>query len=523
MAERAELGDLPGVWTLRWWMLMRPVSLHHRLKGLGIKPGEGWRLWRTGGLSRVDVGRIMGLLLVATPIVALGLGPLFAAAGFEVDVVRVALGLASGLAFCVAVSASLDVVLDVTFDVAFGVVLSVVLGVTHGVTHGVVGGVAFVAGFLRLPLYLIEVPWQLLAFASQRAASWITLAWSPVLHHELSYLPLPFLARHILDTAALDSALARCAFDACAVAPGQRRAGRRALAQLRAQELSDLARRRAFQSLRDLSGDWLPDAAAADGTFAALQEVGRYLRSAELTLLPDQQREQILAARERLRGLDNALLGGRDLEPHILRPAVAAWRRLVDDWLNEIQAAVALVLNPFRAGDPLDLEFGREVFRGREPLVAELEFILGDPNHTRPVVLDLLTRPTDGFPTDAIPTELAEAVWGRTLGQPYLTQLYGQLIVERLNQEGRRQAQVTDCAAVEPRLLGQAGPHYLSHVVQAAPEPARRVLNALARGETLDLDTLDRPIRRYLRRRSLITESGTLGIPVLGAYLLRED
>jgi len=142
---------------------------------------------------------------------------------------------------------------------------------------------------------------------------------------------------------------------------------------------------------------------------------------------------------------------------------------------------------------------------------------------TRPVVLDLLTRPSPAFPTDAIPNGVAEAVWARTLGQPYLTQLFGQLIVAHLNAAGRRQAEVEDCAVVEPQLLDQAGSPYLSYIVQAAPEPVRRALESLARGEPLDLDALDRPTRRYLRRRSLVTETGGLGIPVLGAYLERED
>ena len=721
---------------------MRPVSLHHRLKALGIEPdASGWRLWRGSGFGRTYLISMATLLLVVTPALAAVVSLLLAAAGIPVNTFNVAAGVATGLtvgvaggvllgvasaagygaAFGIAVGVTSGMLKGVAFGAAFGVpfgvafgvfasvvlcivdgkpsgtpvgvgVMGVAVGATVGVavdvTVGVAIGLAFIAAYLRLPLYVVEFPWQLTAYAFQANRGRMTLAWSPALHHELSYLPLPLIARHMVDTARRDPTLVRRALDACAIAPGQRRAGRRALAQLRAQDLTDLARRRAFQSLRDLRGEWLPGAAAADGTFAAMQEVGRYLRSAELTLLPDQQREQILAARDRLHGLDNALLGNRDLESPIYRGAVSEWRRLVDDWLAQTEAAAALVLpNPFRAGDPLDLEFGREVFRGREPLVAELESILGDPNRgasmaligprrcgktsllkmlplklpdaqvvffdvqanpidspaalvaalvrvaqeqarrdrrltlpdlpegppmealsdwlgrlealetigrilicideferwadlfpgdrrallqflgliratiqhrrrvriliagatpldeleplwsdhfvnlrslaighlTRPVVLDLLTRPTDSFPADAIPTALAEAVWDRTLGQPYLTQLYGQLIVERLNQEGRRQALVADCAAVEPRLLDQAGPHYLSHIVQAAPESARRVLDALARGETLDLDTLDRPTRRYLRRRSLITESGTLGIPVLGAYLLRED
>ncbi|WP_295441229.1 hypothetical protein [uncultured Thiodictyon sp.] len=140
---------------------------------------------------------------------------------------------------------------------------------------------------------------------------------------------------------------------------------------------------------------------------------------------------------------------------------------------------------------------------------------------TRPVTLDLLTRPSADFPPDAIPPAVAEAVWSRTLGQPYLTQLCGSLLVARLNDADRRQATVADCAALDPAVLDKANA-YLTNLVQATPAAALAVLERLARGEAVDLITQDRATRRYLRRRGLVTADGGLGIPVLGDFLRRE-
>jgi hypothetical protein len=63
---------------------------------------------------------------------------------------------------------------------------------------------------------------------------------------------------------------------------------------------------------------------------------------------------------------------------------------------------------------------------------------------------------------------------------------------------------------------------YLTNLVQATPAAALAVLEALARGEAVDLAAQDRATRRYLRRRGLVTADGTLGIPLLGAFLRRE-
>ena len=657
------LAQLPGTWELGWWMLMRPISLHRRLRALGIEPeAPDWQLLQRGDrVAHAYVARMMLLLAVATSVLAVSAALVLAILGLDVDWMRVPLGVGIGLAGAL----------------------------SGGLSFGMAYTVAFYANLLRVPIYFLELPWQLIAFTIQRNTDRITLAASPVLHHELSYLPLPTLTAHIRITAARDPALARRALAACAIAPGQRRVGRRTLAQLRADELATLARNRRFQSLRDLNGEWLPDPADADGTFAALQQVGRYLRAAELTLIARQRQELLTAAADRLRGLDNALLGSRDLEAPIYRAALPDWQRLVADWLAATKTAAAQeVPNPFRPLVPLEPEFGREVFRGREPLVAEIESILGDPGQgaalaligprrcgktsllnmlplklpdalvvffdtqnnpidstgslvkalvgqaqeqrrrerrltlpdappgppmealgawferleqvtevgrillcideferweglfprdrrallqllgllratiqhrrrlrvliagaahvdeldpmwadhlvnlrtltigplTRPVTLDLLMRPSDDFPPDAIPPAVAEAVWSRTLGQPYLTQLYGSLLVTRLNdgliETGRRQATVADCVALDPEVLDKANT-YLTNLVQSAPAPVLAVLESLARGEPVDLGTQDRATRRYLHRRGLVGTDGGLGIPVLGAFLRR--
>ena len=51
----------------------------------------------------------------------------------------------------------------------------------------------------------------------------------------------------------------------------------------------------------------------------------------------------------------------------------------------------------------------------------------------REVAIGLLRQPipvSEGFPEDAVPQEVAEAIVDRTGGQPYLTQLYGFWLVE---------------------------------------------------------------------------------------------
>lgn len=136
----------------------------------------------------------------------------------------------------------------------------------------------------------------------------------------------------------------------------------------------------------------------------------------------------------------------------------------------------------------------------------------------RNVSLDLLCRPIPDFPEQAVPREVARAIYERTGGQPYLLQLYGALLINLLNQEARTNATVDDVESVEREALSQ-GRYYFGNTYRDAPEDARMALEALARGAPV---AIQGATRRWLERRCLIDGSGALQIPVLGEFINEE-
>ncbi|XXF81471.1 hypothetical protein P2318_17450 [Myxococcaceae bacterium GXIMD 01537] len=263
-------GKVPGVFTLLFLLLLRPVDLHYRLHAAGIVSPNGriGQLWREQGegsrAAGVYVRRMLLLLLGVSPAVTVLAGLLLRALGLPLvgglavsAGVCCALGLfialVSGLAAGVLVGSlsslstlvSLHAVDGGLFGPqdggAAGLVMGVCLGIVSGVSAGSIGtlgwgrvpsvnrvqlaaivvgiipmvvwghgetqrfGAAVAAGALaaflvtafRLPLYLLEVLGQAMCFAVERWTGLPTLRWAPVLHHNLSYLPHPFLARHL--------------------------------------------------------------------------------------------------------------------------------------------------------------------------------------------------------------------------------------------------------------------------------------------------------------------------------------
>lgn len=131
----------------------------------------------------------------------------------------------------------------------------------------------------------------------------------------------------------------------------------------------------------------------------------------------------------------------------------------------------------------------------------------------------LLTAPCPEMPTDAIPAELARAMVARTVGQPYLTQLYGQILIDQLNDAERRQATLDDMEAVEREALIK-GTNYFHNIWRALRPDAAQALLALAQGQAVALDAAT---RRYLQRRLLIGEDEQLLIPVFQRWLLEHQ
>lgn len=144
------------------------------------------------------------------------------------------------------------------------------------------------------------------------------------------------------------------------------------------------------------------------------------------------------------------------------------------------------------------------------------EITIGHLDHRTAV--ELLHRPTPDFPGAAISPEVAEIVFARTGGQPFLLQLYGSLLVNRLNREERAEARVEDVAAVEDEVMEQAA-YFFRHLFRTAPARAQVALEALALGRP---PTMGVRTRRWLVRRCLLSEDNRLQVPVLGAWI-RED
>jgi hypothetical protein len=133
--------------------------------------------------------------------------------------------------------------------------------------------------------------------------------------------------------------------------------------------------------------------------------------------------------------------------------------------------------------------------------------------------LSLLTRPIPAFPPEAIDLAVAEEVYRRCNGQPLLAQLYGSLLVIRLNDAHRRAANLDDVEAVEPEVLTQGG-YYFSNTYNYAPENVRRVLEALASGQNPPYDART---RRWLELRLLIDPQGQMNIPLLSRWIQEEQ
>ncbi|MCE9670086.1 hypothetical protein LY474_20005 [Myxococcus stipitatus] len=80
--------------------------------------------------------------------------------------------------------------------------------------------VAFLVSAFRLPLYALEVLASAVAYAVERWTGRPTLSWVPVLHHNLSYLPHPFLGRHLALAVRSRPAEVLAVADACLRSPG---------------------------------------------------------------------------------------------------------------------------------------------------------------------------------------------------------------------------------------------------------------------------------------------------------------
>jgi len=539
------------------------------------------------------------------------------------------------------------------------------------------------AGSARVALSPLEATLEALARLWSAATHRSSLAWTPVLYHELTLVPLPFLEGHILAEADADPALARRVLNACSITLGQRRIGRRAEAKLRARELTRLARAKDFQAIAELRGFWLPGIQGADPLQLCFSDASRFLAATSAAFNPHHRLKHLGGFVVQCNGIENLLRVSRSAltqpfeEPlFALQDAGHALRIAAE------KDAAGRLLNPFRVFESLSPEAGPELFRGREHAIHEIEDALADAGnavslqllaprragktsllkmlpgmlpdticvffdiqanpvasvgafwnklteqalneaklqrrvglpplpagppieaaaawlekldqlpdgrrvliaideferledlfpgshreflqlmglfratiqHRRRVRLlvsgaapfdeldrvwddhfisarqiklpfldeltsiGLLTQPDPGFPAEAIPAEVAQEVYWRTGGQPFLLQAFGSLLVSRLNDTGRRTATVADVAAVEGRAIEWAEP-YFRDMYKSAPASAREALDQLGHHLSDVPAEVSPAARRWLTQRYLLTPDDRLAVPLFGAWL----
>lgn len=713
--------ELPGYWHFAWMFFMQPVTLHRWLKDCGIEKPDisGWKLLRGGrGNYRVYLWRLLFLLGVLMPLMALALGLVGRLFGLEIYWLKLMVGLAvgvvagvvAGVAVGVVVGVAVGVVGGVAGGVAGGVVVGVVLGVVLGVVDvvalgkaedgtvgvaigvavGVAVGVAFgvalglssVLMYLRVPFYLLEAAMQALFYLARGNHPERTLRYAPILCHEISFLPHPFLYRHIVAAANNAPELAQRVINAASIAPGQQAAAKRALAELQAIELAELARTGKFAQAAELQGRWLFGQETANPQQRGFAEAALFVLAAEGASSAHIRLQHLEAALNQVQNLDKRLTAEGTEWDVYLRDTLAVWRQVIETRCQAAKIDAARVLpNPYTAGNPLspDMKWDPAVFRGREDTVRQVEALLADSRsaaslaligprrcgktsllnmlpvmmpdtlvvvfdlqanpvssplafyqalarrareqalrerrlelpvlpegapiealgqwlealehftaaprilicideferlenlfpgelrellqfmglmratiqHRRrvrllvsgaapseemgplwndhfinlreirigfldePTTTGLLTKPVAEFPDGVISLALAQAIFRRTGGQPYLTQLFGWLLVDRLNVAERRTATPDDLAPVEEKILDEAN-GYFSNTWDDATETERNALAALAQNRPCNLDESS---RRRLTRRLLIAKDANLAVPVFGHWL----
>ena len=258
----------------------------------------------------------------------------------------------------------------------------------------------------RLPFYVVELTHTaaLHLAARLRPASLPRLAsYLPFRHHELIYLPLPFLAGFLIRLGEEIPAEGRRALAEAAASLGQKEPARRALVELQARSLERAARERRYASAAALSLPFLPGreslqprnelelASAQLGliTMDSIATAAQDLEAARSTGSHHQRRQALTRARKELERTLDLLTSTRARDQRRFLSVVKVWLDRVEDEeaalaaLERESPQVPLVFVAGPALTPPD----ESLFVGRTDLVRLLD---QDLAAERPVPLVLL-------------------------------------------------------------------------------------------------------------------------------------
>ncbi len=283
------------------------------------------------------------------------------------------------------------------------------MGVTEGVAEGadffITFGVSLLLTYFRLLLYPAELTFTAvlrLIYPLRPAALPHFASYLPYRHHELIFLPLPFLAGFLVKLGEEHPDEGRRALTEAAVSLGQKGPARRALVELQARSLERAARERRYASTAALTLPFLPERESlAIGEFNSgrigylvainsIATAAQDLEAARSTGNHHQRRQALTRAKKELEQTLYLLTSTRltQAERRFL-PVVKQWLDRVEDEeaalaaLEREQLQVPLV---FVAGVPLT-PADENLFVGRRDLVHLLD---QDLAAERPVPLVLL-------------------------------------------------------------------------------------------------------------------------------------
>jgi hypothetical protein len=132
-------------------------------------------------------------------------------------------------------------------------------------------------------------------------------------------------------------------------------------------------------------------------------------------------------------------------------------------------------------------------------------------------ILPLLTKPIPEFDLDYAPGA-PEAIFAATNGQPFLTQAVAFTLVQLLNEEKRRRAELPDVDIAIERALDAANA-YFTNVWLDADDAGQAMMLTLARGET---PSDDRATRQRLRDMDVLTDTGIFAVPMVRMWTVRK-
>lgn len=297
----------------------------------------------------------------------------------------IALGVAVGVAGSVAVSMAWSIAVRV----ATGMIIGIEAGVMYGITAGLAGGIASLVIITHLPNLALQLPLSALAFLSSRWQPHSSrFGWKicPVRWDDIIFIPLPGLPTLLASLYRQDENLGRQALAETAAHRHQYKAAYRAWALLAQQDAAAVASLPTLALYADTL-DWLkedtPLPRALRGLLLALRDISRDVAAAGASDSATNRLRRLQTAHAALDGLRKQALGD-------FAAPLQHWAALLQAGMEQAQreqqqqepipqvyCGDGRPVQPGQRGD------GQVPFKGRAALFRRLELALGGADGER--------------------------------------------------------------------------------------------------------------------------------------------